>query len=128
MNELTTNVNWLAVVIGAVIAFILGMFWFSPKLFGTKWALGSGLDPKGPAKPPVTAITCQAIGTFLLAWLFGVTAAGNALAAILLAGLMLIILMAANGLFLNRSTYAIATEAGFTAAMLVIMIAAQGIL
>ena len=36
MTELTANVNWLAVIIGAVIAFVLGMAWFSPRMFGTK--------------------------------------------------------------------------------------------
>ena len=128
MTELTANVNWLAVIIGAVVAFVLGMLWFSAKMFGVKWALGSGLDPKGPAKPPVAAIISQAIGTFLLAWLVGVTAASNALATIVLAGLTLIALVAAGGLFTNKSSYAIIAETTYVAAMLVIMIAAQGIM
>jgi hypothetical protein len=128
MTELTANVNWLAVIIGAIIAYALGMLWFSPKMFGAKWALGSGLDPKGPAKPPTAAIVVQAIGTFLLAWLVGVTAANNALATIILAGLALIALMAGGGLFIAKSSHAITAETAYVAAMLVIMIAVQGIL
>ncbi len=128
MTELTANVNWLAVIIGAVISYALGMLWFSPKMFGTKWAEGNRLDPKGPARPPVAGIIVQAIGTFLLAWLVGVTAASNALATIILVGLTLIALMAAGGLFTSKSSYAIAAETTYVAAMLVITIAAQGIL
>ena len=128
MTELTANVNWLAVIIGAVVAYVLGMFWFSPKLFGTKWTQGVGLDPKGPAKPPVAGIVVQAIGTFLLAWLVGVTAANNALATIILAALTLIALMAAGGLFTNKSSYAITAETTYAAVMVVIMIVVQGLL
>jgi hypothetical protein len=38
MEEITANVNWLAVIVGAVLSFVLGWLWYSPKLFGTKWA------------------------------------------------------------------------------------------
>ena len=41
MNGLTTGVNWPAVVLGTVLAFGLGMLWFSPKMFGKIWARGS---------------------------------------------------------------------------------------
>lgn len=128
MTELTANVNWLAVMTGAAVAFILGMMWFSPRMFGTRWAEGNRLDPKGPANPPVLGIAVQAIGTFLLAWLVGITAANDALATIILAGLTLIALMAASGLFTDKSAYAIAAETTYVAAMLVLMIAAQAIL
>ena len=127
MTELTANVNWLAVIIGAVLAYAFGMLWFSPRLFGTKWALGSGLDPQGPAKPPVNALVLQAAGTFFLAWLTGITAARNALATIILIALTIMALMAGGGFFTNKSAYAIAAETGFVAAMVAIMIVVQGI-
>jgi hypothetical protein len=127
MTELTANVNWLVVIVGAVIAYALGMLWFSPKLFGAKWATGVGLDPKGPARPPVAAMVLQAIGTFFLAWLTGITAASNALATIILIALTIMALMAGGGYFTNKSTYAISAEVGFVAAMVVIMIVVQGI-
>ena len=31
MNELTMDVNWLAVGIGTVLSFMLGWLWYSPK-------------------------------------------------------------------------------------------------
>ena len=34
MEELTLNVNWLAVTAGTILSYTLGMFWFSPKMFG----------------------------------------------------------------------------------------------
>ena len=34
MGEITSGVNWLAVTVGAVAAFLLGWLWYSPKLFG----------------------------------------------------------------------------------------------
>ena len=51
MPELTDNVNWLAVIIGFVLAFALGWLWYSPKLFGRKWAEGVGLDHDEHGQP-----------------------------------------------------------------------------
>mgnify|MGYP003349415866 FL=1 len=128
MPELTDNVNWLAVIIGFVLAFALGWLWYSPKLFGRKWAEGVGLDPKGPETMPVAAMAIQAAGTFLLAWLVGITAAHEALFTIILIALTIMMLLAAGGFFTKKSGYAIATEAGFVAAMVVVMIAVQAAL
>lgn len=128
MAELTNNVNWLAVIIGFALAFALGWLWYSPKLFGPKWAAGVGLDPKGSEGFPAAAMVLQATGTFLLSWLVGITAAQEALFTILLVALAIMILMAAGGFFTRKSGYAIATETGFVAAMVVVMIAVQAIL
>ncbi|HUY70590.1 MAG TPA: DUF1761 domain-containing protein [Candidatus Baltobacteraceae bacterium] len=32
------GINYVAVVVAAVVAFVIGMVWFSPKLFGNDWA------------------------------------------------------------------------------------------
>ena len=40
MDELTNDVSWLAVAVGAVVSFLVGWLWYSPKLFGPKWAEG----------------------------------------------------------------------------------------
>ncbi len=70
----------------------------------------------------------QAIGTFLLAWLVGITAASNALATIILIAITIMVLMAAGAHFTKKSAYAMWTELGFVAAMVVLMIVVQGIL
>ena len=127
MAEITMNVNWLAVLVGAVVAFALGWLWYSPKLFGTKWAAGVGLSMDDSSGPPAAAMIVQAIGTFLLAWVVGVTAASDALLTIILIVVAMVTLLAAGGLFAKKSGYAIATEAGFILAMTVVMIVVQGI-
>lgn len=104
MDELTANVNWIAVIAGAVLAYLLGWLWYSPKLFGKKWAEGVGLK-LAPENLPVAAMTMQAIGTFLLAWIVGVTAATNALPTIILVIATIVALMLAGSLFTRKSPY-----------------------
>jgi hypothetical protein len=127
MGELTEGVNWLAVGVGTVLSFLLGWVWYSPMLFVKKWLEGINVKPNPNAKMPVPAMIVQLIATFLLAWLVGIGAAHNALATTILIVLTIIALFIANGLFGSKSNYAIATEAGFVAAMAVVMIALQGI-
>ena len=52
MGEITANVNWLAVIVGAVVAFLLGWLWYSPKLFGTQWAKDVGVELGRPMTCP----------------------------------------------------------------------------
>ena len=126
MNELTDNVSWMGVIVGTVVAYALGWLWYSPKLFGTKWAEGVGvkLDGSGPS---AMALVIQFVATFLLAWIIGVTAVANALLTAILIVLTIVCLMVAGGLFGQKSRYAITTEAGFVVVMAVIMIICQGI-
>ena len=125
MAELTEGVNWLAVGVGTVLSFLLGWLWYSPWLFATKWMQGVGIKPDGKmAMPPLVV---QLIGTFLLAWVVGITAAHNALSTIILIAVTIIVLIAANGMFAMKSRNAIAIETGFVATMVVLMIIVQGI-
>lgn len=127
MSEITAEVNWLAVIIGAVLSFALGWLWYSPKLFGVKWAEGVGMKPGEAQQMPMQPLIVQAIGTFLLSWLVGVTAKNNALFTIALAAVAFMVLVDASGHFTGKSTYARLTEMGFIAAMVVVMIVVQGI-
>ena len=126
MGEITDNVNWIAVTVGAVVAFLLGWLWCSPKLFGSKWAEGVGIKLDGSG-PSALAMMVQIIATFLLAWIIGITAATNSLTTAILIVLTIVSLMVASGLFCQKSRYAISTDGGFVIAMAVIMIACQGI-
>ena len=127
MEELTNNVNWLAVVVGFAVSFVLGWLWYSPKLFGKTWAEGVGIDMNQTAKMPAGAMIAQALGTFMLAWIVGVTATNDALLTIVLVVLTYIVLQIAGGLFTKKSTGAIAIDAGFVLAMAVVMIISQGV-
>lgn len=69
----------------------------------------------------------QLAGTFFLAWVIGITAVAEALFTAILIVLTAVFLLAAAGLFADKSRYAVCTESGFVVAMAVIMIACQGI-
>jgi len=128
MNEVTTNVNWIAMILGAVVAFASGWLWYSPKLFGSKWAEGVGISLDTASAPPAMAMLMQVISTFLLAWVVAITAANDALLTMILITLTIVAMVISAGLFAKKSNYAIATEAGFIVAMVVIMIVCQGVL
>lgn len=127
MEEVITDVNWLAVIVGFVVSFVLGAVWYSPKLFGNKWAEGVGIDMSEKSAMSMPAMVSQTVGVFLMSWVVGITAKNDQLITILLVALTLIFLVAANGFFTKKSAYARHTEVGFIAAMTVVMIACQGI-
>ena len=84
MSELTTGVSWLGVVVGAVVAFFVGWLWYSPKLFGKKWAEGVGVDMGAASDMPVGALVSLSVGLLLMSWFVGVTAVSNALLTVIL--------------------------------------------
>ena len=50
------QLNWLAVMVGAVIYFALGALWYSPALLGRQWQRSIGWDP-ARTPPEVKATT-----------------------------------------------------------------------
>jgi uncharacterized membrane protein YeaQ/YmgE (transglycosylase-associated protein family) len=52
------QLNWLAVIVGAVIYFALGALWYSPMLLGRQWQRSIGWDPEAtpPEMKPTTYI------------------------------------------------------------------------
>lgn len=56
MSEITANADWIATILGAVIAFGSGWLWYSPKLFGNKWAEGVGHSLDAKSAPPAMAM------------------------------------------------------------------------
>lgn len=128
MEEVITDINWLAVIVGFVISYVLGGIWYYKSVFGAKWASGVGLDPSAEFKPTAAATITQALGTFGLSWVVGITAKNDQLITLILVAVTLVLLMAANAFFIQKSAYARHTEAGFIVAMVVIMVACQGLL
>lgn len=122
------NVNWTAVIVGAVVSFILGWLWYSPKLFGTKWAAGVGIDINHSSSPMMMPMIAQAVGTFLLAWVIGITETTNSLATAVLIAVTIAVLIKANGLWSQKSRYAIMVESGYILAMVVVMILVHAVI
>ena len=67
MESEFANVNWIAVILGTVAAFLVGWLWYSPKLFGRGWAAGSGVELGSAQSMPVFARVSQLVGLVLLA-------------------------------------------------------------
>ncbi|MGH2428545.1 MAG: DUF1761 domain-containing protein [Candidatus Limnocylindria bacterium] len=50
------ELNWLAVIVGALIYFALGALWYSPILLGRQWQRSIGWDPE-KAPPEMNPLT-----------------------------------------------------------------------
>ncbi len=127
MNELTSGVSWIAVVVSFILSFLLGWVWYSPGVFGKKWAEGVGVSLVDGSKMPVLAMVLQALGTFCLAWLVGITAAHDALLTIILVFVTIILLIMSNGKYAQKSNVAVVIEGAYILVMGIIMIICQGI-
>ena len=64
--QILTQLNWGGVLVGAVLAYLFGAFWFSPRAFGDAWlaALGKTRDQ---IEMTLLPMLMQAIYTLLLA-------------------------------------------------------------
>ena len=54
--ETLGQLNWLAVIVGAVIYFVLGALWYAPAFLGRRWQRSIGWDPERtpPQMNPMT--------------------------------------------------------------------------
>lgn len=125
--EEATSLNWLAVIVGTVVAFLVGWLWYSPKLFGKGWAEGSRVELGSADSMPVFAMGTQVVALFLLALVIGITATTDALATATLAILAVAAFVVSGGAFIRKSGYALGVDAGYVIVAGVVMIAAQGI-
>lgn len=121
------DINWLAVIIGAVAAFLLGWLVYSPILFLKGWADGSGLDADGDG-PGGLPIVLQIVALLALSTVVGITATTNALFTAILAILACAIFVLSTGAFVRKSRFALTVDGGYILAAGLVMIAAQGLL
>ena len=128
MNEITMNVDWIAVIAGTVVSFLLGWLWYSPALFGKKWAAGVGVDLGSAQNVPAVALVTQLAATFSLAWLIGLAVGRHGFVVDVLIVTMPVLFIVSNGMFAKKSSYAIAVEAGFIVAMGLVMNVVQAVL
>ena len=127
MAEILTGVSWVAVLAGAIVAFVFGWLWYSPMLFGKKWAEGVGVELGDASEMPVAAMVTQAAGLLLMSWFVGVTAANNALLTVILGTIAFTVLAYSSGMFGKKSGYARNVDAGYLIGALIIMVVCQGI-
>lgn len=127
MQEITAGVSWTGVLSGAVVAFIVGWLWYSPVLFGKRWAADLGVELGKASEMPMAAMAMQMIGLLLMSWFVGVTAVGSALLTVILATLAFTILGLSAGMFGKQSSYVRNVNAGYWIVSLVVMVICQGI-
>lgn len=119
--------NWPAVAAGTVLAFALGMAWFSPLMFGKVWTTGSH-NINRPAFPPVTAMIIQFLATFVLALVVAMTETTGALLVAIAAILAVSLFVAGMDWFSQKTGGATLVDAGYVIAGGALMIAAQALL
>lgn len=126
MESLIVGVDWTAVVVGAVLAFIAGIVWYAV-LFGKKWRAGVGIS-EDDNSPMTLSMIAQIGSTFFFSWVIGVALAMNALPLAILIVLTIMGTVKANGLFAHNSYAAISIDATYVLVMAVIMIGTHAVL
>lgn len=59
------GLNWLAVVVGAVVYFVIGALWFAPQVFGKPWMAAIGWDESRP-RPEMNPVSYAGPAIFYL--------------------------------------------------------------
>ncbi len=121
------NLNWIAVILGAIAAFLLGWLVYSPMLFGEKWAKGSGVELNTASKMPVFAMIAQLFALFTLSIIVGAATTASALIMAIFAIFAAALFVVSNGGFCRKSNYAMSVDFGYVVAAGTVMIAAQNI-
>jgi hypothetical protein len=65
------HVNYLAVLVSAIVVFVLGWLWYSPFLFYKPWMRARGLDPEAAmagAKMPTGKLVAELLRCIVLAF------------------------------------------------------------
>ncbi len=65
------SMNWLAVIVSALVPLIIGAFWYHPKVFGSAWMKATGITeekikPASPLKAYIIALIMSVVLSFYL--------------------------------------------------------------
>src|SRR2546429_4884826 len=77
----TANVNIVAVLVAALLTFVLGAFWYSPVLFARQWMQAQGytqekveeMKKKGMTRAYAVSVLCYIVTAYAVALLAGYT-------------------------------------------------------
>jgi hypothetical protein len=129
----TANVNILAVLVAALLTFVLGAFWYSPVLFAKQWMAAQGYTPerlaamkqRGVTRAYVVSALCYVVMAYVVSLLASYTnsttlAQGLWLGFLSWLGFAATIGLTAN-VFSEKPIAAWVIDAGYQLAYLVIM-------
>jgi len=76
MQNAFQNLNWLAIIVAAVSAFMLGGLWYSPLLFAKRWMKETGITEESTKNKSMTkifglAFILSLVASFFLAMFIG---------------------------------------------------------
>ena len=128
MEALVTNVNWLAVGVSTIICYLFASFWYSPWVFGIKWANGVGLKDRTQEGFSFYALVCQFFAILLLAWITSLIMGNGSLVFIFLISLTIFFFVLTANLMSDNSNCSSLVEATFVFAITLIMTACNFLL
>ena len=126
MTELTIGVNWLAVMAGPVITFLVGWAWYTPRFFGERWARAANVEYS--TTPPVAAMAMHFSGMVLLSWFVGIMAREGLLTTTLLLMIAGAVLGYGTDGYLKIRTDGKLINAGYWIVSVIVMIAAHALM
>ncbi|MGL3149089.1 DUF1761 domain-containing protein [Microbacterium sp. A82] len=62
------EINYWAVLLAMLSSMIVGSIWYTPKVFGTRWARLANVDIEGSAKSALWPIITTVLVSFMTAW------------------------------------------------------------
>ncbi len=124
LTAIPIQVDWLALILATFASFALGAFWYSPKVFGGKWAQGVVIDltSEDAGRHAAKALSTQFVGVLLLAFVLGWLVGYELWPMVAAVVTSVAFFVASAGFFHRNSLYSIVVESAFVYAMSVIMI------
>ncbi len=129
----TANVNIVAVLVAALLTFVLGAFWYSPLLFARQWMQAQGYTPdkieqmkkRGMTRAYAVSVLCYVVMAYVVALLASYTNATTLVQGLWLGFLTWLGFAATIGLtanmFSEKPIAAWVIDAGYQFAYLVLM-------
>ena len=68
------GVNYLAVIVAAVVALVIGFIWYSPRVFGNRWMAYLGTTQAQLGNPGPTGMLVGVVASLLNAWVLALLA------------------------------------------------------
>ena len=127
MSGLFADVSWIGVLVGAVLAFGVGWFWYSPKGFYPAWSASAGVQHQ-PGDPMGAAFGSLIVGLLLYSTFVGVMMARGQCGPLVLGIVAFIIMGYSNNAFKKLGAVSRSVDAGSWAVSGALMILVQWIL